>query len=451
MELSAVNSQSSSRQLTIAHLNNDCLEKVFSYLSLTDLTNVADSNVVLAISAQSLFTHQNLSKEFRFNCYDEHSLSDDIFLLVLQHFGKYIDKLRVHLSTDKKRNGIIFDAIVANCRNTLSELVLLNCSEGLRLNQEFPCLKKLQLWDGLFGIHSSMTQINEWFPNLMSIKFYDISKLWENSFNVEHFPNLQHFGFFTFPGQQHTEDSLSKLARFLHLNPQLKCLELDELHEFGKNKLRNTFNKLAPSQLPNIERLVVVSPYPFPCAPIQFNNLKELSLSVYRDETDVFNQLPRTLECFELRMITISASAINYILSCTKLKKLKLTTSTMESLRTEEIAKELHALTEIHIKFNHSTELIDSQTLAGMEHFFLQSKQMKAITLEFELNSFDESKSVYEKQVDFARKFTEMINDTTKMVWRLSHEIHQNEDDHRLRALFCFPYLRLSFKKRYSH
>lgn len=448
VEFSPVKLQSS-RRLTVAHLNNDCLEKVFSYLNLIDLTNVAESNVHLAISAQSLFAHKYKTKEFTFNCHDKYTMSDDIFLLILQHFGKCLVKLRVQFSVDnKERNCLIFDAIVENCRATLSELTLLNVNKEIKLNKQFLALKKLRIWESLFGIHSSITLINHWFPNLSSIQLCNIPKFWENSLIMKNFPKLETFSFLTFPlSDGHTKNTLSKLAHFLHINPQLKSLELDELDQFGDDDLRETFNRLAPNQLPNIERLKVVSPYPFPHGTFTFDNLKEFKLSIFRDTSDIFNQLPRSIECFELRMNTVSVSAFNYILSCPKLKKLKLIASSFENSSLEEIAKELQSLTEIHIKFCQYMELINSVKLAGLEYFFLESKQIKKITLEYELNSFDEKISNYKTQVEFARKFTKMMDKTTQTKWRLSHEAHMNQDDHRTHELSTFPYLLLSFKK----
>lgn len=446
-ELSPGNLEPTIRRMTIAHLNNDCLEKVFSYLCLTDLTNVAESNVHLAISARSLFTHKYKSKEFKFNCYDKHSLSDEMFLLVLQHFGKCISKLCVQLCIDDRRNCSIFDAIAENCRATLTELKLLGVSKAIKLTMPFLALKKLQLWDSLFGIDKSMTRINQWFPNLRCAKFYNITNFWKSNAIIEHFPKLESFGFLTFPSQEHTAVTLTKLARFLHLNPQLKCIELDELDQFGDDNLRDTFNRLAPNLWPNIERLEVVSPFPLPHGQFVFDNLRELSLSIYRDTSDIFNQLPRTIECFELRMSDISTSAINYILSCTNLKKLKIITrSLLNVANLREISKELKSLTEVHI--NQPRKLVDFQTLIGLENFFLNNKNMNVISLDIELNSFEKDNLEHTNQVELAEKFIKIINTTTNAKWRLSHETHMNQNDHRSHELLSFPFLFLSFKKR---
>lgn len=446
--MSPENLEPTIRRMTIAHLNNDCLEKVFSYLCLTDLTNVAESNVHLAISARNLFAHKLKSKkEFKFNCYDEHALSDEIFLLILQHFGKCIPKLCVQLCCDDQRNRNIFDGIVENCRATLIELKLLGVSNAVKLTMPFLALKKLQLWDSLFGIDRSMTRINQWFPNLSCAKFYNIKEFWESNAIVEHFPKLESFGFLTFPSQKHTEATLATLARFLHLNPQLKCIELDELDQFGEDNLQEIFNTFAPNLLPNIERLEVVSPFPFPRGQFVVDNLRELSLSMYRDTSDIFNQLPRTIECFELRMSNMSTSAFNYILSCTNLKSLKIITrSLLSPVSLREMSKKLKSLTTVHI--NQHRKLVDFETLFGLEDFFLNSKNIRVISLDTELISFEKDHVHRKNQIELAEKFIKVINTTTNAKWRLSHETHTNQNHHRSHELITFPFLLLSFKRR---
>lgn len=78
-----------SKQLTVAHLNNDCLEKVFSYLSPTDLTNVAESIVHSAISARNCSGHQYKTTEFKYTASDVKSMKEDTFELLMKRVGKY--------------------------------------------------------------------------------------------------------------------------------------------------------------------------------------------------------------------------------------------------------------------------------------------------------------------------------------------------------------------------
>lgn len=433
------------RKLTVAHLNNDCLEKVFSYLDFTDLTNVADSNVHLAVSAQSLFSHLYKLKELNYNSYDN-KIKKDTFLLALKHFGQCISKLRV--TFDYSDEGCdIFNSIVENCRETISELAIESVKEYMKLNKPFLNLKKLELEGSLFKIDHSMTDIYKWFPNLSCLRVYDIEKFWETTSIVRHFPTLQTFGCYTFPGKNLTPANLKKLAQFLRFNPQLKCLELDELMSTNINA---DFYSKGPLVMPNIERLVVIPPHPFPNGQIRFDKLNELSLSIYgfEDSNDVFKKLPQTIECFELRIVNINNEVIDYILSCKNLKRLQITTSTMELWQMEKLAKEMQSLTQVQIKFNCYTELIDHQTLAGMEYFFLYGKQLKAITLEYELKSFEKPSDIYEKtQIGIGKKFSNFINESMKSNWRMSHDTHQNAQDYRSKQLMTFPYLRLSFKK----
>lgn len=111
--------------MKITDLNFDCLEKVFIYLSLSDLTNVSDSNKYLKNCAEIIFVsrykrhffrlfvgsetsigreYRNIIAENRLNCYDRlgytdlkcielHSLKD--CLKVLRCFGHLISKLSI--------------------------------------------------------------------------------------------------------------------------------------------------------------------------------------------------------------------------------------------------------------------------------------------------------------------------------------------------------------------
>lgn len=431
------------RKLTVAHLNNDCLEKVFSYLNLTDLTNVAESNVHLAVSAQNLFAHLYKLTELKYNCYDN-QIIEDTFLLALQHFGKCIVKLRVTLKISDE-DCAIFDSIIENCRETISELAINGIRTYMIFNKPFPNLKTLELekFYNFDKTDRSIFDICRWFPYLSCLRVHNVAHFWETTSIVRHFPTLQTFGCYMYPNLKHTPVSLGKLAQFLQLNPQLKCLELDELE--SKNINADFYDK-CPLVLPNIERLVVVPPHPFPNGPIRFDKLNELNLSIYkRDSFDVFENLPQTIECFELRIINVNSVVIDYILGCKNLKKLRITAYAMEEGHMERLAKEMQSLTQVQIMLEHSTELMNHQTLAGMEHFFLYGQQLKAFTFESKLESFEADCEI-DKKIGMANKFTNYINESMKSNWRMSHDTRDNEEDYRSKELFDHPNLRLSFK-----
>ncbi|XP_031626216.1 uncharacterized protein LOC116342663 [Contarinia nasturtii] len=388
------------QRITIAHLNSDCLGKVFSYLSPADLANVAEANVQLAIGARTFFAHKYKLKEFKYNVYDTFLMSLNIFLLTLKHFGECIVKLRVEFGLENPNNCIIFNSIVNNCRATLTELSLFNVEKDIKLNKPFPNLKKLQIRNSLYGIHSSITLINHWFPNLTCLKVYDVPKFWETGLIVNHFPKLQSFGYLTFPKQNFVESSLMNLARFLKLNYQLKCLELDELEGLSINTMNMALNDSVTRALSNIERLEIeASTYPFLNGLIKCCQLKEISISTYKgDKFDIFNKLPRSLEvaleCFELRMYTISKSAIEFILRCQQLKKLMVITSTLDPLVLEMFAKQL-PLIHVHVRCNSSFLTKNNlETLGGIDQFFLHSNQLKTIITEYELENFDQNNSI---------------------------------------------------------
>lgn len=433
------------RRMTIAHLNDDCLEKVFSYLDLKNLTNVADANVHLAKSACTVFWYEYRHNEINFNCFDPSMMSDDEFLLMLEHFGNSMEKLRVQFCFDDRRNQLIFDGILNNCSANLLELSFGGLQKAMIVNKRFPNLRKLELYDSHFGIHHSFAEISEWFPKLSSLQLSDNKGFWEDISVDQFIPTLQHFGYFTFPSQSHSKNSLKKIATFLNANPQLTSLGLDEI---GDEEMCAEFYRYAPHEFPIVERLEVVSPHPFPNGPIRFNNLKELKLSFYADTLDITEHLPAEIECLELRIPSLSASNMRMITNCQQLTKLKLILNTdLVRWQMEKLVNDIKSLTEINIVLNTCEELGKTQTLVALEQFFVHGKRMKKIGLEYEVAAFDVEDTLYSNQIEIATQFTQAINDSNKLNWQIGHKIRISSDDNRTKDLFTYPYLQFSFNK----
>lgn len=430
---------SNPRRLTIAHLNNDCLEKVFSYLNLTDLTNVAESNVHLAISASNLFSIKY--KEIAFNCFDN-TMSDETFLLILQHFGESILKLRVEFCGDSKRNIPILEAIIKNCAASIREIAFGYIRNGMVVDRIFPKLEKLELFDSaLSGVDSSIIELGKWFPALHTLKVVNVALFWRK-FVVEQYPTLENFGYFAFPASNTMEDSIS-LAQFLQLNPQLKSLGMDEINGLSIED----FDQHAPAQLPNIECLDVVAPHPFPMSSIEFPSLRNLRLSFYNISinhlSDTFDRLPKSIEVLELQTSALSSSGFNYILSCQNLAKLKLTISEpLEVWQMEELANKMQSLTEIHICMKNSSSKIPP----GFEHLFGKSNQLKMIRLEYEQSTFDVTDTILRAEAENVREHMNAVNDQMTSNWKMSHQAH-DDDDYRSRMLTSTPFLQINFQK----
>lgn len=419
----------SGRRLKIVHLNNDCLERVFSYLNLMDLTNVAESNVHLAVSACNLFALK--FKHLKYNCFDSR-MCDETFLLALDRFGKFIQRLQIEFRVDAKRDRIIFEAIIKNCK-TVTELSFSHLYEALIFDEPFPNVRKLHLADCFNGFHQSLFQLNSCFPILNSLEVYNVRDFWEKIV-ITRYQSLEHFGFFKFP-ESSTKEDAQKIAEFLHENPQLKSLAMDEI---------NIHTSDGHVSLANIERLDVVSPHPYPNGPIEFTNLRELKLSFYAHKTDTFEKLPSTLERFELDISKLTASAFSFILSCQQnLKKLKLITSVaIESHQMEKIAVEMQALTELHILHKFS----ESKIPAGFQFFFLRGKNLKTIHLSYELSTFDHTDSKYKAEIDYVRDFMTTIKNRTKSNWRMTHKMYKN-NHYRSRMCFMYPFVLITFRR----
>lgn len=425
--------------ITICHLNHDCLEKIWSYLNLTDLVNVAESNVYLAISACNLFLLKHST--VKYDCFDP-KMSDETFCLLLDHFGKYIKKLHVGFSVESNRDRILFGAIIKTCKTTVNELTFRGMHKGIILDQPFPKVTKLKLFNdmGHFTVHRSILRLDAWFPNLNSLEIQSILKFWKK-FIITPYKSLEQFTIFNFP-EDDTMDHAEKLAKFLVANPQLTHLAMDEISEVNMQ----TFLSYAPKQLPNIKCLQAVSPHPYPNGSIEFTNLRELKLSFYRDKMGNFEKLPSTLEHLELRVPELTSNALNSILRCKQtLKKLSLIPSAAIKVeQLNKIAVEMQALTELYYYQNFYT-FSGSKIPSGFDQLFLSDNQLKTIHLLYEISIFDAGDPYYKGQIENANEFLKPINNCSKFYWKMSHKLCRS-NYYRNRMLFI-SFLQISFQK----
>lgn len=425
---------------TICHLNNDCYEKIFDYLDLNDLVNVAESNVYLAVIASNFIALR--FPVFKYNCFDD-KISDETFSLALYHFKENIKKLHVNFSGKPARDRIVFEAIVKNCRALLIELSIGFLHESVILDQSFPKVTKLELLNSFGGstVHRSILHLESWFPNLTALNVQNLCKFWEK-IPIKQYKSLQELKFFNFP-KRDTKVDAEKMAKFLHENSQLTNLAMDEISAENMQ----VFAKYAPKQLPNIECLDVVSPHPYPRGPIEFANLKDLKLSFYANKTDTFTELPSTLESIELRLPKLTPSALRFILGCKQnLTKLKLIIfDAIETKQMEKMAVEMQALSELFI-CRKNYEINESKVPAGFEHFFLHGKEMKTIQLMYELSTFNYKDQTYKAEIESMQGFLETINGRAKSHWQMTHKMCQN-DHYRSKMLCMFPFLLITFQK----
>lgn len=425
---------SEQRRITICHLNHHCLEKVFRYLNLTDLTNVAESNVYLAGIACNFFVLKYST--MKYHCYGT-EMGDDTFMLLLHHFGEYIQILHVDFSHHADRDRILFDAITKHCKATVTELVFGGLHNTIIPDQPFPKVTKLNLINniGRFAVNQSILQLNKWFPNVNALQIQNVSNFWK-IFPITKCESLKHFAIYNFP-ERDTKDTVQKMAQFLCANPQLTGLEMDEISEENMQ----VFVEYAPKQLPNVERLGIVSPHPYPFGPIEFANLKELKLSFYRNHMDIFERLPSTLEILELYPGKLTTSALDFILKCRQnLTKLTLVTSdAIKPEQMEKIAREMQALAEIHI-YQQVYQPIDLKIPTGFDSFFLYNQRMKTISLKYETSSWDSNDQEYKGEVENAQNFLQTINKRSMFNWRMGHKLAPN-DHYRSRMLFISLFL----------
>lgn len=441
----------SNQRMTIAHLNNDCLIHLFSYLNLTDLTNVAEANVHLAKSACNVFWYKFRAHEILYCCRRKNYLiNNDVsacnaieFSLMLEHFGKSILKLAINFDLQLPGNyKFIFEALQNNCHTTLMELFLI-ALPSYGLSKTFSNLRKLKLFSP--DIHHSFSEINRWFPELNSLYLIETRSFWEHSSVVQFVPKLQYLGYRR-DGSLFTENSLAKLGEFVHLNPQLKSLMLNELYT---GELHTLFQEFTPDQFANIEEFEVWTSYSFSTIPIPMGNLKVLKVHFYGDTIVMTKTLPPSVESFELyipdpRSLT---AKVRTLLSNQQLKKLTIISDILCDLNVVEVVNGMPSLMEINIVSKYVGYLDETEKCVTLKQLLMNNNQLKIISLVYEVGRiYKPPVRLFDDQIEIAKKLTNIINDSSNANWQMRHKIEIIKKIHHTPRLFT-PHLHLIFEK----
>lgn len=240
--------------MELTEISNDCLEKVFRYLSLGDLLNVADSNKQLRAAAELTYFYKYGKKKICVNYgvilinnkrEPDIEMKDDIEIndwkrsyQILRCFGHLISKLEFNMilimfclsiKSEKFRDSFqhVINYVNEYCADSLTELDAYGLVDGIldHLQKPFQLVENLHiggnfkknLLTNLFPKVRSLVFCYTWCPDLMSID--------------SHFPCLESMDLCHYFAEDPIEiDKASKhyarIYSFLHLNPQLQSLEL---------------------------------------------------------------------------------------------------------------------------------------------------------------------------------------------------------------------------------
>lgn len=300
---------------TLIDLKGGCLKKIWKYLSVQDLVNIAEASGITdqTIKKWERNTTDYARKRFQFarsiqkmfrkkygtgvqiDCVDsKHTVEWNIKLL--QHFGGIIVNLYVIYDNDDDRMAMLVDdAILSFCRESLCFLHLVNVDEDTMSTiwQPFPKVHNLILINGYLS--TNLSQFNKWFPMMKLLKMngmqFDKSECIEQHFSHLDVLNLSNETFVANECNEYNSritDSNLKIA--IQLNPQLTALKLAD-DEGGRDNFGIRVNKqflfFMKKKLSNLHSLALDLNYldeqlNYGLGFINFDNLKSMDILVRR-------------------------------------------------------------------------------------------------------------------------------------------------------------------------
>lgn len=313
--------------MNITDVNNDCLEKVFRYLSLGDLLNVADSSKHLRAAAELTYSYKYGKKqlyifELAIEWDQDIEIGDEINIKdwkrsyqILRCFGHLISKLDIWMLLSfvvfkkwpgKEKCRTLFEHFISYvneyCANSLTEIKILGNMDGTwdHLKKPFRLVDKLHMGGGF-----EKDLLPKLFPNVRSLVFdctWCTGFVSIDSFN---FPCLENMDLI-YPSHHHGVDIVSKhcgrLYSFLRSNPQLQSLTLPTI---ANENFLQTINECVP----NLQKLSLDDQFGYILtynrAAVHFKHVKYFEFEVFNSKP--FPNIPLTfdqLEEFSLKMCT---------------------------------------------------------------------------------------------------------------------------------------------------
>lgn len=226
--------------MRLTDLNGDCLEEIFTYLSMKQLFAVAISDMDLVNACRRVFVRRFKCKEVNISIH--HSDYKD-FPQVLSLFGDIISYLRVtydQFDVDGVSNEMIHNSIAKYCNKSLIELTFNNIQSTMQISTVFHNVEKLSFNHGCIN----QLQLATWFPKLQCLQFF-FNKTTNTKCIEEMFPLLDELTvahhIFTVENLKMFLDLNSQLKRFIVYNYDRKVIS--DLEEYTKIKCQSLHTK----------------------------------------------------------------------------------------------------------------------------------------------------------------------------------------------------------------
>lgn len=209
----------------ISNICNELIDRIFDFLDLSSLLNVADTCKRLQIAAAAKFGDQYGHKSFvlyprysGFNrdyyFYDDHIEITNHVLQLLRCFGAKILDLKMHDNT-RKCNQYINQY----CVDTLTTISLSRCANLRIENFRMPFKKVVKVCISGSYLGNSLPNFVNLFPNLRYLEMDD-NAIDENSVAV-HFPHLEHLNLCMY-----SKVFIENAVNLLQANPHLQSFKI---------------------------------------------------------------------------------------------------------------------------------------------------------------------------------------------------------------------------------
>lgn len=164
-----------SESLKAIGLNGDCLEHIFRYLNLTDLTNVAEAHPQFVSSARLVFKQKYAKntvyvKDSGIGLSMHNKRIFTTLTIFMKNFGDLIQELSLDYSFTAYQKYHYWreteQAIFKNCSKTLKSIEMKYCRANVmeEIRKSFEKVGKLTITSGT--IDQNSIQLSKWFPNI---------------------------------------------------------------------------------------------------------------------------------------------------------------------------------------------------------------------------------------------------------------------------------------------
>lgn len=191
----------------ILDLNDDCLDKVFSYLSYLDILSASQVCIRLEDRCRNIFKRRN----YTLDVFCEEAIGS----ILLRRLGPSLSKLRLFFCDDVAQNQEKIDIVTEICIGNLTEIRLHGLTNRNKLRKSFKRVVKLTL---SFCDSIGDFKLTKWFPNLTFVHYHYTENL--KKFIKQSIPTMDSL---SISGSiEHKETMTMILA-----NPQIKNLSLN--------------------------------------------------------------------------------------------------------------------------------------------------------------------------------------------------------------------------------